>query len=139
MKTKKKLGDAYSMSKAISEKLLLEACADDSNDLKVSIVRPNHITGVSDPLIDCCTEVPFPFLVRFGDAKKPPMYSFIYIENCAHAHILVAKALADPCKVYQLFMYIYVHNTYVIVMFEMCIYCIYACACACFVCVCVCV
>ena len=75
----------YGTTKTLSEKLVLKAC----DGLAVSILRLAHIYGPGDPILYATVNMPF----NIGDGKCK--HSFIYIENCAYAHIETAKALAS--------------------------------------------
>lgn len=78
----------YGTTKTLSEKMIIKASKDNDN-LAVSMLRLAHIYGPGDPIIYALTKFP----VNIGDGKC--RHSFIYIENCAYAHIQTAKALAS--------------------------------------------
>eukprot|EP01084_Bolivina_argentea_P157586 274591_1 len=83
--------NAYGTTKTLAEKLILKSASNNSNTA-VSILRLAHIYGPGDPIIFSCVNM----AVNIGDGICK--HSFIYIENCAFAHIQTAKALASKSK-----------------------------------------
>lgn len=81
----------YGTTKTLAEKLVINASKENDN-LAVSMLRLAHLYGPGDPIIYALTKFP----VNIGNGKC--QHSFMYIENCAQAHIETAKALTSKSK-----------------------------------------
>ena len=81
---------AYATTKTAAEREVLAAS---SERLRTVSLRPSHIYGPGDDVLHMVGSVPF----RFG--RREDHMSFVYVDNCAHAHVLAAQALARSGEV----------------------------------------
>ncbi|MFY7993766.1 MAG: NAD-dependent epimerase/dehydratase family protein [Bacteriovoracaceae bacterium] len=93
----KKYLTAYAETKAMAEKLVLEA--NDSKDFMTCAIRPHLIWGPGDPHL-------FPRVIQRGRLGKlkvvgdgENLVDIVYVENAAMAHIMASKKLTPHSRV----------------------------------------
>ncbi len=82
----------YGQSKSEAEQLVLRS---NSPNLKTAAIRPADIWGGGDPyhLKAFFNMAESGFYVRLGDGEAKCQH--VYVGNCAHAHVLITKALLE--------------------------------------------
>ena len=79
----------YKRTKILAEKSVLAAHCD---LLRTVALRPGHIFGPGDPILGHVLASPV------GLGNKDSSMSFVYVQNCAYAHILAALSLLKECE-----------------------------------------
>ena len=82
----------YGQSKSEAEQLVLKSS---NENLKTAVIRPADIWGEDDPyhlkaLFDMANKG---FYVRLGNGSSKCQH--VYVGNCAHGHVMLAKALIE--------------------------------------------
>lgn len=91
----------YALTKAIAEKLVLDA--DDRGAMRTAALRPVHIYAAGDPMIEFAVDLSrTPLLRNFWLVTRGTVHDVVYVENLAVAHLLLARKLlaqrgADEC------------------------------------------
>eukprot|EP00041_Stephanoeca_diplocostata_P018529 m.388004 g.388004 ORF g.388004 m.388004 type:complete len:684 (-) comp21041_c0_seq3:33-2084(-) len=84
--------NGYIFTKSMAEQLVLEADGTPTSSegtLRTSVIRPGHIYGPGDPMITIVLERVAAGLVpcSVGNASKPAINDYVYVDNIAEAHV----------------------------------------------------